>query len=142
VIWRRTAVAMIAAFVGFVAIRLFDDGWLRQRFLTPVSATWNSNAPGPQINRSWVLSWGPSDRAGHPFTGGYGALQSCARSVGNGFKDLDPQCLARHGAGYNHAVWQPAGRFWELQGIETALFVGVSLVLLAFTAWWLRRRTA
>src|SRR5262249_295578 len=63
VIWRRTAPAMIASFVGFVAIRLFDDGWLRQRFLTPVSATWNIDARGPQINRSWVLSTGMSDRA-------------------------------------------------------------------------------
>ena len=40
---------------------------------------------------------------------------------------LDASCLARHGAGYNHAVYQPASRFWLFQGIETALFGGVAV---------------
>jgi hypothetical protein len=57
-------------------------------------------------------------------------------------KGLDPQCLRSHGAGYNHAVFQPASRFWEFQGIETALFAGVAIVLLAFSASWLLRRSA
>jgi hypothetical protein len=142
VVWRRTAPSVVVAFLAYVACRLFVDGWLRQRFITPLSATWGFNARGPNLDRAWVLWSGPSDRAGHPFNQGFGAVQACARIVGKGVKGLDPACMARHGAGYNHAVWQPASRFWEFQGIETALFGGVALVLLAFAAWWLRRRTA
>jgi hypothetical protein len=141
VLWRRTAPAVVVGFAAYVASRLFVQSWLRQRFDTPLSATWGPHAPGPRLDRAWTLSQVPSDKAGHPFTGGAAVLQSCARSLGKGVKGLDPQCLARHGAGYNHAVWQPASRFWEFQGIETALFGGIALVLLAFAAWWLRERT-
>ena len=55
---------------------------------------------------------------------------------------IDPSCLAKHGAGYNHAVYQPASRFWLFQGIETALFGGVALALILFAAWWIHERTS
>jgi hypothetical protein len=142
VVWRRATAAMIVAFGAYIASRLFVDGWLRQRLITPLSATWNIDARGPNLDHAWVLWTGPSDRAGHPCGGGYGALQACARTTGNGFKGLDPHCLARHGAGYNHAVYIPASSFWHLQALETALFAGAAVVLLGFAAWWLRRRTA
>jgi hypothetical protein len=135
VVWRRTAPAVIASFLTYVACRLFVDGWLRQRFVTPRSATWSINAGGPNLNRDWVLSSGMSDSAGHPFTAGFAAVQACGRAGFKGGKTLNAQCLAQHGGGYNHAVWQPASRFWEFQGIETALFAGVGLLLIAFAAW-------
>jgi hypothetical protein len=142
VLWRRTAPAVILGFAAYVASRLFVQSWLRQRFDTPLSATWGPHTSGPRLDRAWVLSEVPSNKAGHPFTGGAQVLQSCSRSLGKGVKGLDPNCLMRHGAGYNHALWQPASRFWEFQGIETALFGGIALVLLAFAAWWLQRRAA
>jgi hypothetical protein len=135
VVWRRTAPAVIASFLGYVACRLFVDSWLRQRLVTPLSATWRGNAGGPNLNNDWVLSSGISDRAGHLFGGNFEILQACGRVSFKGTKALNGQCLARHGAGYNHAVWQPASRFWEFQGIETALFAGVGLLLIAFAAW-------
>jgi hypothetical protein len=39
-----------------------------------------------------------------------------------------------------HAVYQPASDFWPLQGLETALFAGVALMLIAFAAWWTHQR--
>jgi hypothetical protein len=39
-------------------------------------------------------------------------------------------------------VYHPAERFWAFQGIESALFLGMSLVLLAGTVWWVKYRTA
>jgi hypothetical protein len=142
VVWRRTAPSVVVAFLAYVGSRLFVDGWLRQRFVTPLSATWGANARGPNLNNAWVLWSGLSDRAGHPFNGGFGVLQACGRVAYSGGKVLNSQCLAKHGAGYNSAIWQPASRFWELQGFETALFAGVALVLLGFAAWWLHERTA
>ena len=50
-------------------------------------------------------------------------------------------CLGRHGY-FTHAVYQPASHFWPLQLIETALFGGAALALVAFAAWWMLRRTA
>lgn len=141
VVWRRTAPAIVVGFAGYVASRLFVDGWLRQRFVTPLSATWAPHSRGPSLTRAWVISEGPSDRAGHAFTGGFAVLKHCARA-GQNVKMLDPHCLMRYGAGYNHAVWQPASRFWEFQGIETALFGGVAVLLLAVAAVILSRRAA
>jgi hypothetical protein len=43
---------------------------------------------------------------------------------------------------YNLAVYQPASRFWVLQGIEAATFAGLAIVLLAVTGWWVRNRVA
>jgi hypothetical protein len=139
VLLRRTAPAIVVAFAAYVGSRVFVDYWLRQRFVTPLSATWRNSGPGLQLDRAWILSQGLSDRAGHAFTGGFAVLQSCARVAGKGAKGLDPACMARHGAGYSHVVYQPASRFWELQGIETALFAGVAILLIALASWRLLR---
>jgi hypothetical protein len=47
-----------------------------------------------------------------------------------------PEC-----AGYAYLVrYQPADRFWEFQAIESGIYLVLSLLLLAFTAYWVRRR--
>jgi len=133
VLLRRSAAALVVAFGVYVAGRVFVESWLRRRFVAPVSATLRSQ--NPNLNKTWVISEYPSDRAGHPFVGTPGVFQDCAKVGPKGFKTLDPSCMARHGAGFTHVVYQPASRFWEFQGIETALFAGVGLLLIAFAAW-------
>jgi hypothetical protein len=135
VVLRRGAAAMVVAFGAYVAARLFVQSWLRQRFVTPLSATWGLHASGPNVNHAWVIVEGPSDRAGHLFTGSSAVISECARQLPNGGKGLNPACMTRHGAGFTHVVYQPASRFWEFQGIETALFGGVALLLIAFATW-------
>jgi hypothetical protein len=139
VLLRRSAAALVVAYGVYVAARIFVETWLRQRLVTPLSATWGPRSSGPNLNQAWVISQQPSDKAGHPFTGGAKVFQECARSNGRGFKGIDQTCMARHGAGYTHAVYQPASRFWEFQGIELALFGGIALLLIAFAAWWVLR---
>jgi hypothetical protein len=55
--------------------------------------------------------------------------------------NLDPiQYLVRHG--FTHVTtYQPANRFWPFQWIEAGWLIGLSLLLLATTAWLVRRRT-
>jgi hypothetical protein len=133
VVWRRTAPAMVVAFLAYFSGRIFVDLWLRQRFATPLTATFGGKSAGPNLDRAWVLFEGPSNRAGHVFSGNFQALSHCVG--GSGIKSANQACLTRIGAGFNHAVWQPASRFWEFQGIETALFGGVALLLIAFATW-------
>lgn len=142
VLLRRSAAALVVAFGAYVAARLFVQSWLRQRFVTPRSATWGLHASGPNVSHAWVITEGPSNRAGRLFDGSSNVFQLCARPARNGAKGLDPGCMARHGAGFTHLLYQPAGRFWEFQGIETALFGGTAILLLAFAAWWVLRRAA
>jgi hypothetical protein len=144
VVWRRAVPALVVGFAGYFAARLFVDTWLRQRLLSPLSATWHFNGSGPAgFAHGWVLNQYPSDASGHAVRLPLGL---CARGAPIGQKKLfDPSglsdCLARHGY-YMHAVYHPASSFWPLQIRETVLFAGVGLVLLGFTAWWTNRRAA
>lgn len=135
VLVRRSTAALIVAFGGYVVARVFVESWLRQRFVTPLAATWRLNTAGPNLTHAWVIKEGPSDKAGHFFHGGVYAFQSCPKIGPTGDKTLGAGCAANHGAGFTHALYQPASRFWEFQGIETALFAGLGLLLLAFAAW-------
>ena len=135
VLLRRSAAALVVAFGINVAARLFVQSWLRQRFVAPLAATFSLHSAGPKLNNAWIITEGPSDRAGHVFTGNSAVFSECARQLSKGGKGLDFACMARHGAGFTHVLYQPASRFWEFQGIETALFGGTALVLVAFAAW-------
>jgi hypothetical protein len=135
VIWRRTAPAMIAGFIAYFVARISVDSWLRQRFLTPLTVTWGPHASGPNLQQAWVTVEGPSNSAGHIFSGSFPALERCAKGGAGGIKAVSQSCLDRLGAGYTHAVYQPASRFWEFQGIEFALFAGMAVLLIAFAAW-------
>jgi hypothetical protein len=51
--------------------------------------------------------------------------------------------MAEFGAGaYNLELFHPAGRYWLFQGIETALFVALAVLLLLAAVHWVRRRIA
>ena len=63
------------------------------------------------------------------------------RRIGLKTKPVLGDCLARHGY-FTHAVFRPASQFWPLQLIETSLFGGVAIVLLAASACWAYRRAA
>jgi ABC-type transport system involved in multi-copper enzyme maturation permease subunit len=137
VVWRRAVASLIVGFVGYFAARVFVDAWLRQRLVSPLTATSHLLRGDPAgLRHAWILEEFPSDRAGHavriPF-----AL--CGPPPAAGGKPDIGNCLAQHGY-FRHITYQPASRFWELQGIETALFAGTAIVLLAFAAWWTYRR--
>jgi len=138
VVWRRAVASLIVGFVGYFAVRVFVDTWLRQRLLSPLATTYHtlSDSPG-RLGHAWILNEYPSDRAGHAVRVPFGL---CGPPPASGGKPQIGDCLAQHGV-FMHVVYHPASRFWALQGIETALFGGAALLLLAFAAWWTYRRT-
>jgi hypothetical protein len=142
VVWRRTVPALVVGFAGYIAARIFVQSWLRQRYRAPITSVTAIGARGPNLHGAWVLVGVPSDKHGHQLPDTANLIQSCARAVNSQIRTLSPGCLAQHGAGYNLLMYQPASRFWLFQGIETALFAGTALALIAFSAWWLHERTS
>jgi hypothetical protein len=144
VLVRRTVPALIVAFVSYVVARVFSDSWLRRRLLTPHSATWMSSTPGPNLNHAWVLQQGPSDRSGHFLFDNFGAASAspshCRGSLLGGHTCVG--AFKAPSSAYMHAVYQPASRFWALQGVETAMFGGIAVALILFAAWWIHERVA
>ena len=118
------------AFVGYFAARIFVDTWLRTRLVSPLKATWHTAAGQPaNLDHANIISQTGS---------GPGVV------VGNGVRSArNDHVHVAVGVGPTtmHAVYQPASDFWPLQGLETALFGGVALILIAFAAWWTHQRT-
>jgi hypothetical protein len=140
VVWRRAVPALIAGFAGYTVVRIFVQSWLRERYRSPLTATWpaRSGLERPEIAKAWVLDLRPSDRLGRSITPPGAAMQACERRVGTTVGVVDPSCLPADL--YNHAVFQPSSRFWEFQLIETALFAGIGVALIGFAAWWVHER--
>lgn len=123
-IWRRAVPALVVAFVGYFGARLFVDSWLRQRLIDPLKVTWSNNGREPAaLRHAWVLDQHPIGESGNGFAA-----------------PVQKDALA--GPVKFVATYHPANHFWPLQLIETALFGGVALALLAFAAWWVHERTA
>lgn len=92
-----------------------------------VNAPAASSPPG-----AWILATQTVAPDGHPFAGTIGACQGsnfapCQAALGHlHLRDL--------------ITYQPASRFWVLQGEETVIFLFLAVALAGFCAWWLSRR--
>jgi hypothetical protein len=113
---------------------------LREHYLTPL-LTSNPNVPGS----AWIISqWWTK--------GGKPVSQSVLSQVLQGAPQLAgkggiPQALNvtqyLNQRGYTQwTSYQPAGRFWPFQWIESGWLLALSLLLIAATVWLVRRRAA
>ena len=152
VLTRTTQTAMAITLVGFLAARLPVELLARPRFLAPLTRTFpvaGITAPN-QLSGDWILRAGVYDAKGALRSGGasgaiFGdsAQAVCGTPPGAAPDPLLEQCLANYGPGaYNQELIHPADRFWLFQGIETALFVALAVLLLLAALHWVRRRIA
>jgi ABC-type transport system involved in multi-copper enzyme maturation permease subunit len=135
VVTRRTLTAMAVTLGGYVAVRLSFAFWVRPHLLAPLTMTESldqpkllRDGPGAQAGR-WIISQSLTDPSG--------AVTDTIR-----VRQDDP-CMATRSclSGYHvTTVYQPAGRYWTFQWLETGIFVGVAVVLVGLAYWWLRRR--
>jgi ABC-type transport system involved in multi-copper enzyme maturation permease subunit len=132
--------AMAITLGGFLATRVAIALLLRPRFLPYRRRTYpivsGTPAEPNQLAGDWVISRAVYSAQGIKLTPGSGSQALCDQTTA-------AQCLAKYGAGaYNQELFQPADRFWLFQGIETALFVALAMVLLLLAVHLVRRRVA
>jgi hypothetical protein len=170
VVFRRTLPAMAATLVGFVAVRIVTQDFLRPDLITPIRTSFPlsraggvgiSGGPGgpdiitgtPQVHGAWVTSSKLVDAAGHSPTHGFIA-QACSNLPGlasPGAPGRAPapgpaqaafqHCINAVGQRYHVvATYQPLSRFWAFQWLELAVFLGFTAVLVAATFVLVRRR--
>ena len=125
---------------GFLATRVAVALLLRPRFLPPLRRAYPVVGATPTESNpligDWVISRGVYSAQGVKLTPGSGAQALCDQTAA-------ARCIAEYGVGaYNQDLFQPADRFWLFQGIETALFVALAVVLVLVAIHLIRRRTA
>jgi len=134
VVWRRAVPGLMVGFAGYFVARIFTDTWLRQRLAPTHALSWKNGEPAA-LHNAWVLTQYPTNAHGDRVS------MLCIKLGGS--KSGFPIPVCPHNAPvYMHAVFHPASQFWQLQLTETAMFGGIAVLLLAFSAWWTLRRTA
>jgi hypothetical protein len=130
-VWRRSAVSLLVAFIGYFAARLYVDLSLRDHLVAPLKATYRGTPPMSFLKNAHIVSMNATVHGRQIMDGG-------------GFVVGSQQKVAAPG-GSNvvfHVVYQPDSHFWPLQLTETGLFVGLAVILILFAAWWTHERTS
>jgi len=129
-IWRRAAAAVVIAYVGYFAARIFVDAVLRDHLVAPLRATYKGVRQPSSLDNAHILSLHGTLNRHEVFSSG-GFVFGPTKFTGPVMRNA-----------VFHVVYQPESHFWPLQLTETGLFVGVAAVLILFAAWWTRRRTS
>ncbi|HYX58879.1 MAG TPA: hypothetical protein VE888_07705 [Streptosporangiaceae bacterium] len=150
---RRTLPAIAVVLGGFIALRLVISDFLRQHYMAAVTTYYNATGAFTPPGQAWVLAQGAVSPAGRVVPTGWGdlypALPATCRKLLPGTpgsksgNSLNPvfSCMRAHGwRGF--ATYQPAGRYWPFQAIETGIYVLLAAALIAVTLAIIRRRDA
>jgi len=150
VLIKRTLPAMAVTLVGVGFVLLAWPNWVRPHLITPVREVIRLNPSsiegfGTTTNNqmtiyagvtkpgAWVLSDNVVNSAGHVFTGP--ATHACINGTP---RACNASLAALH---LNQLVtFEPASRFWPLQGYETGAYVLAAVALTLFCSWWISRR--
>ncbi len=144
-LWRRAVPALLVSFVVYIIGRTFMDSLIRQRLLAPVKTTWlERGGSGPNLNQALVINQFISDKNGHRIADAVGPCANSSSSSGL-LTHTQHLCAQPHALGahtYMTAIYQPASRFWELQGVEFGIVAGIGALLVLLAGWWTHRRIA
>jgi len=144
---RRTVPAMAVTLAIFAAAQLAMPLWVRPHLIPPdrtittidsaqldfgnLTATVVPGQPG-----AWLVSSGAVNAAGQPVSN----LPAACQAAFSSSKPSSPgPCMESRGI-REAITYEPARRYWPLQGIETGIFGALALALAGFCFWRLGRR--
>lgn len=150
VLIRRTLPAMAASLVGFVAVRTFVAQSVRTHFARPITMSQRLNVRdaicsgsgcAPLRSGEFVLSTSLINGSGHTVASvgcrdGVRVTPGSPRPSTAAIQHAYQVCLAQY---RQVQVYQPNSRYWPFQWYETAIFVGLAVILTGFCFWWVRR---
>jgi hypothetical protein len=139
---RRVVPAIGATLVAYTGLALLAGMYLRRHYAAPVVTT-KLSLP----SSAWITSQPWRDGSGHVVS--QGALSQVLRAgppslAGKGGvpQALDVWLYLEHHGFTRWTSYQPAGRFWSFQWIETGWLFALSALLIGVTVWMVRRPAA
>jgi hypothetical protein len=149
---RRTLPAMAVTLAGFIAVRALITLLLRPHYISAVTAFYKVTGGFTPSGSYWQLAQGvlgPNGQQINQNTNGnvvagipVDYLPASCAAPGRGAFTPPPSCTQALAHFRGFVTYQPAGRYWTFQGIETGIFVVLAAVLLTVTAVVLLRRDA
>jgi ABC-2 family transporter protein len=134
---RRTVPAMSLALGGFFAVRLLVSRFARPHYLAPLHQTTAGIDPSVRA-RDWVLDNSFVDAVGHRIA----ARREDLAILHAQHAGVDPNAYLLSLGWKRVVTYQPAGRFWDFQAIETAIFLALAAALVLAAVALVRRRPA
>jgi hypothetical protein len=148
---RRTLPAMAVTLAGFIAVRAVIALLLRPHYMTAITAFYKVTSGYTPPGSAWQLASGVLGPNGQPVPqpngpAAYGIplnyLPASCAPLNGGATRVAPSCAHALAQFRGFVTYQPAGRYWAFQGIETGVFVTLAAILLTVTAVVLLRRDA
>lgn len=138
VLWRRTLPAMATTAGVFIALRVVVDSFVRPHYMAPLKQVTRMTGPGDGLP---VGSWVISNELTHNGQVINGPIRPPAGCVGAASRQAMDACMTAHGFRIQ-VTYQPASRFWAFQWIESGIYAGLAVALVAVAIVVLRRRDA
>jgi hypothetical protein len=136
-ILKRTVPAMAVTLVAYLPVKIGVQA-LRGHYRQPLTVTYPFGTTSPRRDSGdWNLGSEIIDRGGH-ILGHPGVTDPCSALTSRAEAEA---CAVEHGYRFMD-TYQPLSRFWTFQLIESGIFAGLSLAVLAVAVWWILRRTA
>jgi hypothetical protein len=149
---RRVLPAIAVTLAGFIAVRVAVALWLRHHYLSPVTVFYKVTSGFTPPGSYWSLASGVVGPNGQQlaqpnntnYVDGVPAsyLPGSCTQVSRGAFTPPPSCTQAVSHFRAFLTYQPAGRYWTFQGIETGIFLVLAAALIAVTAVTLLRRDA
>jgi len=143
-LFRRVLPALAATLGVFVVLRLLVGLYVRPHLMAPLTRLVPLlNDRGGAPPGAWILSSSIVGPGGHAFGQSF-SLNDVPAACKLGLPDgprASITCVASHGF-HQLITYQPDGRFWAFQGLESAIFLALAAGAVGFAFWRVLRRDA